>query len=176
MRTILCFLLGCIVLKAPLKSTPEIRLPSMTTKFTSPKVLTSTDFERILDCLAAVQSGFNKTKVGKRGERSMYQLKYITWTQWSEAPFEQATTNPKLAHLVALCHLKWLAKHIQHGSEQYRIIQLSVAWDAGLTGYRSCKTNFDQVQRAHRVLNLYNDLTFSQNTLCQTSSSPVKVK
>ena len=64
--------------------------------------------EKFLDSIAARETGYNSRKIGKKGERSMYQMKKETWERYTSAPFYLATLNRALAYEVAKEHFKYL--------------------------------------------------------------------
>jgi hypothetical protein len=93
--------------------------------------------EKFLYAVAEKETGYNPRAIGPRGERSMYQMKYATWKRYTTRPFYCATTDPVLAHNIALRHLHYLLEYHFHGQvgiQANTVYMLALLWHYGEHG------------------------------------------
>lgn len=102
---------------------------------------------RFLQHIAEVETNNNQWKIGRHGERSVYQFKRSTWSQYVNLPFYYASQDRRLATTVAYMHLDWLRENLGPEASWYN---LALAWHYGLDGMRG-RSNDDY---ANRVVNL----------------------
>lgn len=153
---------------------------SDTTKQPSQMELKSSlvNLQRLLRCIAEVETGNDDTKVGKNGERSRYQISITVWSQHIDPVSDifwyrnfERECNGDIAKQVALRHVQWLDKTIPRISiteVHFRPYALAWAWHGGLESW----THQDDLARfqhstrvrlnnyATRVTNLYDDAKF----------------
>lgn len=140
-RVLLCSLLSTYV-------------PPWSVRAASPKL----DEDRVLPAIALVETGTTRLsrpckKIGKAGERGAWQMKRIVWQAYTAAPFERASTDAALAHLIATMHLRFLRIELELRNGCISAFSLALAWHAGLTGMQDATV--EQNDYAERVQALY---------------------
>ena len=131
--------------------------------------------EKFLDSIAARETGYNPHKIGKKGERSMYQMKEETWERYTPAPFYLASLNPSLAHGIAREHFAylfnnwewpkdsqfpWVDVHrsprtatggLDHRPLAGQVYYLALAWHYGLEGMHKHGSNDEYALAIERL-------------------------
>ena len=127
-----------------------------------------TDLQRLLACIAAVESGNRDWLVGSRGELSKYQIKHSTWndihkrSKFVLQPFK-THCHGLYAQIIAEVHLDWINHNLIFSTPW----KLACAWKTGLTiADWGGGTPLDY-ERATRITNLY----FSDYSTQQISDS-----
>lgn len=85
--------------------------------------------EPMLRALAAIETGNNPRAVGKKGERSAWQLMPATWRIYTRRPFREATTNEVLAQAVARAHLAATLSRLGKGGRVVMPADVARAWN-----------------------------------------------
>lgn len=112
----------------------------------------------LLAVIAEIESGTDSTKVGKAGERGMYQITAGVWKQHAKiSPFRDAH-KPHVSKIVAERHLAWLEREIAEKGYEVTAETLALCWNAGLTRGLSGKPFESSLDYARRVNNRYEDL------------------
>lgn len=98
----------------------------------------------ILAALAMIESGNNPRAIGRKGERSAYQIMPSVWKQHSKVPFVIATKQPEIALDVVESHAIWLANTFKQeqpmGSHRtINNIDFYIMWNRGFTYYKRCE-------------------------------------
>lgn len=107
----------------------------------------SVDESVMLWAIGSVESGNDPRAIGKiRRERSEWQFMPGTWTQYTDAPFERATTDPSLARRVARQHLDAIVHRLERNRKPVTPQNIARAWNPG------APTDY-----AQRITNLYLD-------------------
>ena len=118
--------------------------------------------EKFLDSTAAKESRYNTRAIGKKGERSMYQMRESVWSRYCSLPFYCATSRPDVAHWVALCHLHYLMESLNFGSfhlafsnhdsyQHHAVYKLALAWHYGLYGVSERGSNDEYALAVERL-------------------------
>lgn len=89
------------------------------------------DLDRLLDCIAAVETGNDDGKVGPCGSRSRYQISYQVWFQHRGRSEAFSACRGARATAIARKHLEWLAGHMQKPTA----FSLAWAWNGGLESW-----------------------------------------
>ena len=92
--------------------------------------------DRLLDAIAAVESGNHMAKVGLHGERSAWQLTRRAWSQVSKRPFSDAFDR-RIAHEVALAYVLYLQAELTRRGDSVTPWRVALAWNVGLNGLRT---------------------------------------
>lgn len=128
---------------------PVVRLPL-------PKVA-GLDRERLLHCIAQVESGGNDRKVGPVGERSKYQITYSVWVQHSPPIIRDRRTfseycNGVVADALARQHLDWIVACV--GTSPFAIV---AAWHMGVKGAARKQWGAKASDHVARTVRLYRE-------------------
>lgn len=110
------------------------------------------DAGRLLDAIAAVESGNRPGAVGKLGERGRCQFMPATWARYTTAPFAQwAPVDCDLTRRVEKAHLAWLMAELRKRGTEPTPQLVAAAWRGGLErAFALVGTD-----PAQRVANLY---------------------
>ena len=92
--------------------------------------------ERLLEAIAAVESGGKMAKIGLHGERSCYQLTKRAWMQVSKRPWYDAFDR-RAAHEVAAAYVRYLIAELARRGEEVTPWRVALAWNVGLNGLRT---------------------------------------
>ena len=127
------------------------------------QIPTVIDELRVLAAIAQAETGTINlaracTKVGAAGERSAWQFKRTTWRLYTTVPFERASADPFLAHLVARLHLRYLRMCLESVNITPNVFNLAQAWNAGPGPVIKTRAPSSTYDYAKRVNALYDDL------------------
>jgi hypothetical protein len=118
----------------------------------------SVNYDALLVAIAETETGSDSSKIGKAGERGMYQITYGVWKQHAKiSPFKKAH-DPVVAKIVAERHLAWLEREIAKKDYEVTAERLALCWNAGLTRGLSGQPFASSLDYARRVNNRYVDL------------------
>lgn len=97
--------------------------------------------DRLLAAIAQVETGTIDTtrpclRIGKRGERSAWQITSATWKRYETAPFAAASPNAATAELVARLHLRWLEQELRRQGLFPTVYFLALGWNGGPGAWR----------------------------------------
>ena len=125
------------------------------------------DFGEMLECLAQLETGTTDlrrpcAKIGRRGERSAWQISPQVWAVYCSAPFALASSDAQLASVVATAHLQWLRKGLERDDKPATPYNLALAWNAGLGAVLTGKAPPGAHDYAARAEALYESLTRSE--------------
>jgi hypothetical protein len=98
-------------------------------------------------------------KIGRRGERSAWQISPEVWREYCEAPFTRASSDGRLAAMVAAAHLEWLRLSLEGKGRPATPYNLALAWNAGLGAVLTGKAPPGAHDYAARAVALYEALT-----------------
>lgn len=117
----------------------------------------------LLAAIAEVETGTTRLawpckKIGKKGERSAWQFTQATWRRYTKQPFERASTEAALPHLIASLHLRELRMELMLHGQPASIYTLALAWNGGVGAVLHGGTN-GQRDYACRVAALYESTT-----------------
>lgn len=130
----------------------------------APSPSTDTSLSRLLQCIAAVETGGDDSKVGLRGERSKYQITYAVWRQHMPHMPKRAdwarNCRGAVADALADRHARWLMA--QNQNTEVSVYWFAYCWHRGLTGFETDQRTFEfrrgwtpAQDYARRVVNLY---------------------
>lgn len=106
------------------------------------------DENRLLEAIATVENSPNT--IGRRGERSPYQILPSTWRRFSSIPMRTATDEQQ--HEVALKILRHFRKQLTQRGIEPNVFHLALAWNGGPNAKRYKNSTIDY---ATRVTNVY---------------------
>ena len=101
-------------------------------------------------------------KIGRRGERSAWQISPEVWREYCQAPFTLASSDAMLASVVATAHLQWLRRGLERDDKPATPYNLALAWNAGLGAVLTGKAPPGAHDYAARAEALYESLTRSE--------------
>lgn len=101
-------------------------------------------------------------KIGRRGERSAWQISPEVWREYCEASFTRASSDSRLAAMVAAAHLEWLRLSLEQKGRPATPYNLALAWNAGLGAVLTGKAPPGAHDYAARADALYESLTRSE--------------
>jgi hypothetical protein len=146
------------------------RIPKEDRQKIKDALVESIDYDRLLYCISAVETGHDDTVVGPCGARSRYQISEAVWLQHIRAVRTSFGLSPRsfrrhcrwrLAEHLGLSHLAWLAQRL---GQQASVYTLAWCWKEGLEAYLRKGAPSDSYIRGWRyadsVTNLYNDSTY----------------
>lgn len=117
---------------------------------------------RMLSAIAEVESGGDRSAIGKAGERGMYQIGHAAWSDAHQRlkaeghysfPWSR-WRDPIAQDMIAATHLRTLRdRFAADGMPNPSAAALALAWNLGYTGAR--RANFVVSSYAFRVSNLY---------------------
>jgi hypothetical protein len=118
------------------------------------------DEMRLLFAIAQVETGAKTLsrpvqKVGKNGERSAWQFMPGTWREYTNVPFEQASKQAPVAHLVAQLHLRRIRLELETQNLKATPHAIAMAWNAGISAVVGNNVPQSTWSYAERVANLY---------------------
>lgn len=118
------------------------------------------DSSRMLQAIAAVETGTTNLnrpsrKIGRAGERSAWQFTATTWSQYTSAPFTEASKDARLANLVAELHLRHLVADLKLRGKEPMPYNLALAWNAGPAAVAKNRVGPAARDYAKRVENIY---------------------
>jgi len=96
-------------------------------------------------------------KIGRRGERSAWQISPEVWREYCEAPFTRASSVSRLAAMVAAAHLEWLRLSLEQKGRPATPYNLALAWNAGLGAVLTGKAPPGAHDYAARAVALYEE-------------------
>lgn len=108
---------------------------------------------RMLRAIAEVESRGNPRRVGRLGERGLYQFRRDTWRQHTREHFTRAH-HPGVATAVARRHYHWIRRQLQANGRQATPYEVALAWNAGVTNVISGRAPARAHGYAQRVVNL----------------------
>ena len=127
------------------------------------------DVPKLLRCIAEIETGNDDRKIGRRGERSRYQLKLSTWVdRWTEHHDSHRWSTRVIPHYRTQCHgwyaqacaemqVAWLRRQLSTDSPYW----LYFAWNAGINrtklAIRDSRVLWMYHGPASRLQNLYYD-------------------
>ncbi len=91
--------------------------------------------DRLLAAISQVESGDRDDAVGRRGERSRYQLSERVWLHFSSLPFSRGD-DPGFSRDVALAYLGWIEAQLRLHRRPATPYEMALAWNAGVAGSR----------------------------------------
>lgn len=109
------------------------------------------DLNKVLTAIAAVE-GNDPRAIGRAGERSRYQMCHRVWRAYTSAPFRRASTDERLAHEVAMTHLRVLRAVLIRQRIKATERNLALAWTNGPYGMRRASAKkLDYANRAATI-------------------------
>ena len=140
------FLIGGLLAGAPSVSAADLQRPAF------------------LNSIAQLETGTIDVgrpcaKIGRRGERSAWQISPEVWREYCEAPFTRASSDGRLAAMVAAAHLEWLRLSLEQKGRPATPYNLALAWNAGLGAVLTGKAPPGAHDYAARAVALYEALT-----------------
>lgn len=115
----------------------------------------ATDSGRMLDAIAAVETGNDYRKVGRAGEVTAFQIMPRYWHLHTSAPITRGSTDESLGRLVASRHLAQLRRELIGFRLAVTPYNLALAWRAGSPAVAHKKATPHQRDHAQRIVNLY---------------------
>jgi soluble lytic murein transglycosylase-like protein len=109
--------------------------------------------DAFLRAIAEVETGNNPRKVGRSGERGLYQFRQNTWRQHTRRPFYDAH-SPAVAHDVATRHYEWILQSLQRNGQRPTPYMIAAAWNSGVSRVSSGRIPASTRDYAQRVVNL----------------------
>lgn len=125
--------------------------------WTSPVVYPKVDRLKLMRAIAEVESGTTDIdvpfkKVGKKGERSAFQITEKVWREYTTESFKKASLDAPLAQTVALMHLLRLQTLIEADHFVADPFQIAAVWNGGLGALRSPhKSTQDYAKRVSAI-------------------------
>ena len=108
---------------------------------------------RVLKAIAQVESRGNPRRVGRLGERGLYQFRRDTWRQHTRENFYRAH-HPGVATAVARRHYQWILAQLRARGRKGTAYEVALAWNAGVTSVISGRAPAQAHRYAQRVVNL----------------------
>lgn len=148
---------------------PAIVIGIIATNFGSVVMLQANqpDCERpSLKALAMIESGVNDYAVGKKGERSRYQISKATWKESSNRPFSFAYRED-FATEAAIHYKNRIANRFMQECGHYPTdLDFYVMWNWGPKKYRAVKYNYHKVPAVVRdAAQRYSNLVYMYKNL-----------
>jgi hypothetical protein len=113
--------------------------------FLLPLTALADQFDRVLDAIALVETGETPAAVGRRGERSKFQIMPTTWAKFSQT--NQRLASPDEVRIVARQVLAEIeAVHLRRGL-RVDAYGLALGWNAGARARRFSKGTIDYAER-----------------------------
>lgn len=110
----------------------------------------------VLRAIANVESQGNPRRVGRLGERGLYQFRRATWRQHTRENFSRAH-HPEIATTVAHRHYNWIVRELRANGFEGSPYEVALAWNAGLSRVLAGKVSSASHNYAQRVVNLASD-------------------
>ena len=112
-----------------------------------------------LHALAEVESGNDPKKIGRRGERTRWQISEAVWQDYMFGrSFAKYCAVDRLAADCANRHLAWLVRELTHRNIAITPEHLATCWRWGLTGGIDKILRYRKIpESAVRVGNLYRE-------------------
>jgi hypothetical protein len=107
----------------------------------------------VLLAIAEIETGGNPHRVGRHGERGMYQFRRTTWRQHTRRDFRLAH-HPDVSAEVARQHYDWIVRELVAAGYEGTPYQVALVWNAGLNRFLSGQAPRQSRDYAHRVSNL----------------------
>jgi hypothetical protein len=118
--------------------------------FLLPLTALADEYDRILDAIAQVETGVSPGAIGRRGERSKFQIMPATWTKYSQS--NQRSASPEEIRIVARQVLAEIeAVHLRRGlrTDAYG---LALGWNAGARARHFTRGTIDYAERVAALL------------------------
>ena len=100
--------------------------------------------------------------VGRVGERSEWQFRYETWTQYSAKPFHWASSSRvecvKEQHRVAMAHAEWILRSLPDLNLSANAYSVGLVWTAGYGNVQNGDITPAKYAYAERVEAVYHEL------------------
>lgn len=124
-------------------------------KAVAPRIEPSVDDEtlRVLQAIAEVESRGNPRRVGRLGERGLYQFRRDTWRQHTRENFYRAH-HPGVSTAVARRHYQWILAQLRSRGRKGTAYEVALAWNAGVTSVLRGRAPAQAHSYAQRVVNL----------------------
>lgn len=107
----------------------------------------------VLRAIAQVESRGNPRRIGRLGERGLYQFRRDTWRQHTRESFYRAH-HPGVATAVARRHYHWILAQLRSRGRQGTPYEVALAWNAGVNSVISGRAPAQAHRYAQRVVNL----------------------
>lgn len=119
------------------------------------------DRMKMLRAIAEVETGTKDIdvtfkKVGKKGERSAFQITESVWNLYTTESFKKASFDPSLAQTIALMHIQRLQTLIEADHHAATAFAVAAAWNGGLGALRS--PHKSTTDYSNRVAAIYHNL------------------
>lgn len=112
-------------------------------------------YDRILEAIAKVETGLTPDAIGRRGERSRFQIMPTTWARFSRA--NQHTASHYETRRVARRILAEIEKvHLRRGL-RVDAYGLALGWNAGPWARKYTGTTLDYAERVEALASLPQD-------------------
>ena len=111
------------------------------------------DPTHVLRAIAEVETRGNPRRVGRLGERGMYQFRRETWRQHTAEDFRRAH-HPEISTTVARRHYDWILRELRNRGHEGTPYEVALAWNAGLSRVLTGKVPSRSRLYAERVANL----------------------
>ena len=112
------------------------------------------DDKLLLSAIAQVESTGDSRKVGRLGERGLYQFRSRVWSQYTKRSFWKAH-DPKISTEIALQHCDWIRRQLVSAGFRGTSFEIALAWNAGLTSVAQGRIKAATYDYAYRVNNIY---------------------
>lgn len=109
--------------------------------------------EAFLRAIAEVETGGNARKVGRLGERGLFQFRQATWRQHTTQSFRDAHT-PAVAYDIASRHYDWILHELERNGKRATPFMVAAAWNSGVNRVVSGRIPSVSRDYAQRVVNL----------------------
>ena len=109
--------------------------------------------QRLLQAIAEVESRGNPSRVGRLGERGLYQFRRETWRQHTREHFHRAH-HPGVANAVARRHYQWIVRQLRAQGRPATAYEVALAWNAGVSSVLNGRAPARAHRYAERVVNL----------------------
>ena len=107
------------------------------------------------ESIALIETNNDPSAVGRCGERSRYQFMDFVWKEYSNEPFETASTNPREANRVFVEHVKWSIRALKILEKDVTIYNLALLHNAGFGNIRRSTVQERHRDYAKRVKAIY---------------------
>lgn len=107
------------------------------------------------EAIAMVETANDPTAIGRDGERSRYQFMNFVWKEYSNEPFETASTNAREANRVFMEHVKWSVRALKVLDQDVTVYNLALLHNAGFGNIQRSTVQERHRNYAKRVTSLY---------------------
>lgn len=116
------------------------------------------DFALYQRVIATIETGDDHSAIGSSGERSRFQFMERTWNQYTDKPFQKATSHPDLADEVFRKHFEWSKRALRTLDLEVSAYTLALLHNAGYGTIQRDSVLPRHRDYAQRASALYNSL------------------